>query len=166
MINDTDINNFCDKDTKDSILAIWIGHATCLINIENKIILLDPVFNERTSPFQFAGPKRFRPVPITIDKIPRIDAVIISHNHYDHLDYGSVLDLNKKFGNKNDANESINWFVGKGTKQWFTNIGIQSNTVHELEWWEKKRFKDIDFVFTPAQHWCKRGLFDRNKVIL
>ncbi len=98
-------------------------------------------------------------MPITIDKIPRVDAVVISHNHYDHLDYQSILDLNNKFTSK-----GINWFCGMGTKQWFNSIGINEN-VHELNWWQSKKFNNIDFVFTPSQHWCARGIFDRNKCL-
>ena len=102
-----------------------------------------------------AGPKRYRPVPIIVNEIPRVDAVIISHNHYDHLDYQSVMDLNRKF-----AKNGLNWFVGLGTAEWFRSCGINEN-VNELDWWETKKFRDIEFCFTPAQHWCTRSLFDR-----
>ena len=145
-ITDDEIKNFCEQDTTNNFKVIWIGHSTSLINFENKIIIMDPVFSERASPFTFAGPKRFRPVPITIDRIPRIDAVIISHNHYDHLDHKSVLELHKRFGK-----ESLNWFVGQGTRSWFSSCGI-TNNVHELNWWESKKLGDLEFVFTPAQH--------------
>jgi N-acyl-phosphatidylethanolamine-hydrolysing phospholipase D len=112
---------------------------------------MDPVFSDRR--------KRYRPVPISIQRLPKIDAVIISHNHYDHLDYESITKLNEKFGEK-----GINWFVGSGTAQWFQSIGIEKN-VHELSWWQSKKFKDLEFVFTPAQHWCGRSVNDKNKVL-
>lgn len=99
--------------------------------MENCLILCDPVFSDRCSPSQTVGPIRFRPVPIEIEKIPKLDAVIISHNHYDHLDYNSVMSLDKKFG-KNGAN-TLNWFVGLGTECWFKSCGIKEN-VHELNW--------------------------------
>lgn len=76
------------------------------------------------------GPCRFRPVPITIERLPNVDAVIISHNHYDHLDYKSVMDLNNKFGKKE---EGLNWFVGLKGAEWFKSCGIIEN-VHELNW--------------------------------
>jgi N-acyl-phosphatidylethanolamine-hydrolysing phospholipase D len=84
-----------------------------------------------------------------------VDAVIISHNHYDHLDYQSIIDLNQKF-----ADKGINWFVGLGLAEWFKSSGINEN-VHELDWWQSKKFKDLEFIFTPSQHWCARGIADR-----
>ena len=102
-------------------------------------------------------------MPITIDRIPRVDAVIISHNHYDHLDYNSVVKLNEKFGK-----EGLNWFVGAGVGEFFRSCGIDKN-VHELEWWDKAshsnpKFSHLQFIFTCAQHWSGRGLFDHRKV--
>ena len=92
--------------------------------------------------------------------LPEIDAVVISHNHYDHLDYDSVCALNKRFGSK------INWFVPKGQGEWMKQSGC--NKVKELSWWDEGRLNknDTPFVFacTPAQHWCRRGVLDKNKV--
>lgn len=159
FITPEEIEKFCKADTTNSIQVIWIGHATSLINFQNNIILMDPVFSERCSPSQWVGPKRYRPVPIKINDLPRVDAVVISHNHYDHLDYQSVIDLNRKF-----ADHGIGWFVGLGTAEWFHSCGITKN-VFELNWWESKKFKDLEFVFTPSQHWCTRTSFDRNKAL-
>jgi N-acyl-phosphatidylethanolamine-hydrolysing phospholipase D len=117
--------------------------------------------SDRCSPSQLIGPKRFRPVPMTVDKLPRVDAVIISHNHYDHLDYNSVRDLHEKFGKTGDG---ISWFVGAGLKSWFSSCGINKN-VTELSWWQHGECKNIQFVFTIAQHWSARGLTDRCKVL-
>ena len=88
-ITDQEIKSFCEEDTKDKIKVIWIGHSTSLINVENTIILTDPVFYRDS---------RYRDVPITIDRIPRVDAVVISHNHYDHLDQPSIhIDSDQSF---------------------------------------------------------------------
>jgi N-acyl-phosphatidylethanolamine-hydrolysing phospholipase D len=78
---------------------------------------------KRCSPSQLVGPKRFRPIPIEINRLPRVDAVIISHNHYDHLDYNSVVELNKKFGNEN-GEDGLNWFVGLGMFTFLLNQSI------------------------------------------
>ena len=98
-------------------------------------------------------------MPITIDRIPKVDAVVISHNHYDHLDYDSVRQLHNKFGKG-----GLNWFCGLNTGEFFRSCGITEN-VHELNWWESRMFNGVKFVFTPSQHWCSRlGPSDRNKV--
>ncbi|RNA02301.1 N-acyl-phosphatidylethanolamine-hydrolyzing phospholipase D [Brachionus plicatilis] len=157
-VTDDEIKKFCDEDTSKKFKVIWIGHATSLINFQNMIILMDPLFTERDSAFKFSGRKRYRPVPIKIERIPKIDAVIISHNHYDHLDYKSILALHNKFG------DLLNWFVGKGTGEWFNSCGINNN-VHELTWWQSKKIRDLEFIFAPAQHWSSRSINDRNKAL-
>ena len=101
---------------------MWIGHASCLVKINGVTVLTDPIFSERCSPVQFAGPKRYRRPACTVDELPDIDAVVISHTHYDHLDYGSVCALQKRFGNK------IHWFVPLGIKSWMQQRGCQNVT--------------------------------------
>ena len=90
--------------------------------------------------------KRFRDVPIKIDRIPRVDVVLLSHDHYDHLDEYSVKELNKKFG------ESLTWLIPVGTTKWFESVGVKKN-VYEFSWWQSKTLDNLEFVYTPAQHW-------------
>ncbi|XP_052576909.1 N-acyl-phosphatidylethanolamine-hydrolyzing phospholipase D isoform X1 [Peromyscus californicus insignis] len=138
----------------------WLGHATLMVEMDELILLTDPMFSSRASPSQYMGPKRFRRPPCTISELPRIDAVLISHNHYDHLDYGSVLALNERFGSE------LRWFVPLGLLDWMQKCGCEN--VIELDWWEENCVPGHDkvtFVFTPSQHWCKRTLMDDNKVL-
>ncbi|KAL9959597.1 hypothetical protein ACROYT_G032932 [Oculina patagonica] len=158
-----------DKKTLDSppaneIQVTWIGHATVLVQMDGINILTDPVFSDYCGAVRTFGVKRYRHVPCTVDELPDIDAVCISHNHYDHLDFNTVCDLNKRFGDK------IDWFVPMGLQNWMTDCGCKN--VVELEWWEEHchpkftdKSKAVTFAFTPAQHWCRRGLNDFNKVL-
>lgn len=141
----------------------WIGHATVLVQMDGLNILTDPVFNDYCGLSGIASYKRFRPIPCTIADLPDIDAVIISHNHYDHLDVKSVKELNERFG------ERTKWFVPMGTGEWMKETGCKN--VVELDWWQHSglssnhKGKDVKFVFTPSQHWCARGLFDENAAL-
>lgn len=138
----------------------WLGHATVMVEMDELIFLTDPVFSSRASPSQRVGPKRFRRAPCTVSELPPIDAVLISHNHYDHLDYNSVLALNERFG------PELRWFVPLGLLDWMQKCGCEN--VIELDWWEENcvpGHDQVTFVFTPSQHWCKRTLMDDNKVL-
>ena len=148
------------------IRITWLGHASVLTQFDNFNILADPVFSDRCSPIGFLGPKRYRPAPYHVSELPNIDAVCISHNHYDHLDVQTVKDLNARFL------ENLHWFVPVGLKQWMVDTGCAN--VVELDWWDEylleKKLDDeksasMRFVFTPTKHWCNRGLLDRNKVL-
>jgi len=148
----------------DDIQVTWLGHASVLVQMDGLNILTDPVFSGFCGPNQFMSFKRYRPAPCSVDKLPNIDAVCISHTHYDHLDLKSVKDLNRRFG------ECVHWFVPMGLKSWMSNIGCKNVT--ELEWWEEMEFlkpksngNATKFVFTPTQHWCRRTLMDENKVL-
>ncbi len=127
----------------------WIGHATVLVQYQGINILTDPVFAQRASPFSFAGPKRVTKPAITIAQLPEIDFVLISHNHYDHLDRYTV----KRIGN------AATWLVPLGYKSWFKKLGV-SNVV-EFDWWDKLKIGATQITATPAQHWSARGLNDR-----
>ncbi len=131
----------------------WIGHSTALAQMGGLNILTDPIFSERASPVQWFGPKRAQPPGLTPAQLPRIDAVLISHNHYDHCDVASLLTLNKQVGGPPV------YIVPLGMKAWFKKIGIDN--VVELDWWQSHTVAGIDFVFTPSQHWSGRSLTDR-----
>ena len=134
----------------------WLGHATVLLRVGGLHLLTDPHLTARASPFSFAGPKRFVPAPASVDQLPRIDAVLISHSHYDHLDDRSIRMLLR-------ANPAMACYVPLGLKAWFQKRGAQ--VVHELGWWDKHGFQDLEVHCVPAQHWSARTLLDRNQTL-
>ncbi|XP_065066673.1 N-acyl-phosphatidylethanolamine-hydrolyzing phospholipase D-like isoform X1 [Rhopilema esculentum] len=153
----------------DSLQVTWLGHASVLFQVDGMNILSDPVFGKfcgatQSRPF---GQKRFRDCKTDVDNLPEIHAVVISHDHYDHLDYYTVKKLNKRFGDK------LTWLVPLGTKKWMIDSGCSN--VFELNWGdehvlttkstEENGTSDnpgVKFVFAPAQHWCTRTLLDEN----
>lgn len=138
----------------DDNYSIWIGHSTFLIKKNGLTILTDPIFSERASPFKNFGPKRLIPPAINIKDLPKIDVVTVSHNHYDHLDIRSLKRLY-------ELNSKIIFLIPKGDKSIFDKKNIKN--VYEFEWWETFNVKNTAFIFTPVQHWSRRGLFDKNK---
>lgn len=143
-----------------SVRATWLGHATVLVEMEGLLVLTDPIFSQRASPVPFMGPKRYRDPPCTIEQLPRLDAVMISHTHYDHLDADSVSALNTRFGS------ALRWFVPLGLAEWMQKAGCENVT--ELDWWVGSRIPghdNVSFFCTPAQHWCKRSPVDDNKTL-
>lgn len=146
------------SESGPGLRVTWLGHATVLVEMDGLNILTDPIFSQRASPLQIMGPKRYRGPPCTVDQLPRIDAVLISHSHYDHLDAGSVSSLNARFG------AELRWFVPLGLLDWLVKAGCEN--VMELDWWEENcvpSHDDVTFVCTPSQHWSKRTTMDDNK---
>ena len=140
--------------SEDDNYAIWIGHSTFLIKKNGVTILTDPIFSKRASPFRNIGPKRLIPPAIPLNKIPKIDVVTVSHNHYDHLDIRSLKTISK---NHPDAI----FLVPAGDEKLLQRKRIKN--VYNFNWWESIEYKEFVFTFTPVQHWSKRSLFDRNK---
>jgi len=134
----------------------WIGHSTFLLQVDGLNILTDPIFSERASPVGFAGPKRTTPPAINLAQLPPIDLVLISHNHYDHLDKPSVKALQTK-----QSGNPPKYFVPLGQKAWFSKLGITQ--VSELDWWDSVEIGDAKVHAVPVQHWSSRSPFDRNK---
>ena len=147
-------NEWQELSVNQTDYAVWIGHATYLINNGNINILTDPVFSKRASPIGFTGPKRMIPPAMNLKDLPKIDAVVVSHNHYDHLDIWSLKKLHK-------LNPETIFLVPMGDGRRLKNAGLTH--VHELRWWESMKVGQSTIHFTPVQHWSKRGLFDRNK---
>jgi L-ascorbate metabolism protein UlaG (beta-lactamase superfamily) len=137
--------------------ATWVGHATVLLRVGGLSVLTDPHFSERASPVSFARPKRVVPPVPALEELPHIDAVVISHNHYDHLDQDSVRRLAEQAGG------SPRFFVPLGLKDWFARRGVQD--VVELDWWESVEYRGLKIDFVPVQHWSKRTLADENQTL-
>ena len=131
----------------------WIGHATALVQAGGLNILTDPIFSDRASPVNFAGPRRAQPPGLTLAQLPRIDVVLVSHNHYDHLDAPSVESLNLQVGGP------PLFVVPLGLKAWLAERGIHQAV--ELDWWQSHRVGSTELMLAPVQHWSGRGLHDR-----
>jgi len=132
----------------------WLGHSSILISIENQRILVDPVLEERVSPFSWVGPKRFQPSPVKAEELPDIDVVLITHDHYDHLEKSTLVNINKKVEH---------FVVPLGIGELLENWGINPSKITELDWWETYSSGSLNFHATPAIHYASRGLFDGNQ---
>ena len=137
--------------------ATWIGHATVLMQVNGINLITDPVFSKRVSPVSFAGPARKVPLPMTVPDLPHIDVVLISHNHYDHLDRDSVQQLNLQPGGP------PLFLVPLGIKAWMADAGIDN--VRELDWWQQTSVPGLTLDFVPAQHWSSRTITDRYQTL-
>jgi len=138
--------------------ATWLGHSTVFIEIDGLRILTDPVWGPRASPSRLVGPKRFQPVPIALKAMPQVDLVVISHDHYDHLDYPTIRELAKR-----DVPFVTSLGVGAHLEAW----GVRPERIVELDWWESHTLADAELTVTaaPSQHFSGRGLKDRNATL-
>ncbi|MCE9501338.1 MAG: MBL fold metallo-hydrolase [Leptospira sp.] len=134
-------------------VVTFINHATFLLQLPDLNVLTDPIFSQRPSPIRFMGPKRVREPGVLLEQLPQIDVVVISHNHYDHMDLDSLKNLDAKFHPL--------FLVPLGDEKLLKEAGIQN--VREMDWWQEQVVKEHKIVFTPSQHWSGRGIFDRCK---
>lgn len=133
-----------------------LGHSTLLLKLNNEFFLTDPVFSERASPVQWAGPKRFHQPPISIADLPPIKAVILSHDHYDHLDHAAVLQL---------AAKTEHFIAPLGVGDTLVSWGVPAAKVQQFDWWQGTTIAGVKLVATPSQHFSGRGLFDGNQTL-
>ena len=146
------------KPVETGLRATWLGHSTVLLEIEGARILTDPVWGDRASPVSFAGPKRFQPVPVGIESLPSLDAVVISHDHYDHLDYPTIRAL---------AGLDVPFVTSLGVGAHLEAWGIAPERITELDWWESIDVGRTGVTVTaaPSQHFSGRGLGGRNRTL-
>jgi len=141
----------------NEISFLWMGHSTLLIFIEGSVFLTDPVWAKRASPFSFAGPKRFFEAPLKIDELPNIDGIILSHDHFDHLDSTAI----RLFGEK-----GIPFYCPIGVGGLLAKWNIPESQIREFDWWEEfTTDSGIQLISTPARHFSGRSIINRNKTL-
>ncbi|MES2972580.1 MAG: MBL fold metallo-hydrolase [Pseudomonadota bacterium] len=135
---------------------IRLGHSSHLLKLRGRYWLIDPVFGERVSPVSFAGPKRFHPTPLPLTELPPIDGLILSHDHYDHLDVPTIEYLNGKVQR---------YFVPLGVGKRLQEMGVKAPLIEEFDWWQSGRHGEVQLTAAPAQHFSGRTLWDRNETL-
>ncbi|MBR1413082.1 MAG: MBL fold metallo-hydrolase [Bacilli bacterium] len=139
------------KASKDDIYMTWFGHSSSLIQIDGLNILTDPIFEDRSSPFSFVGPKRFSKIPVSIQDLPNIDVVLLTHDHYDHVAYNTLKEL---------KNKVAKFIVPLGIDKDLIKFGIDKDKIQNMAWWEETKVKDLTIACTPAQHFSGRFILD------
>lgn len=134
----------------------WLGHSTAVLEIDGVTLLTDPVFGERASPLRFAGPRRFHPLPARLEELPFLDAVILSHDHYDHLCEPTMRAL---------ARLDVPIITSLGVGAHLEEMGIDPKRIHELDWEEHVDVRGVRIFATPCQHFSGRGMSDRNRTL-
>ena len=140
----------------EGLRVSWLGHSSMLIEIGDKRFLTDPMFSSRASPFESFGPKRFLPPALTIGELPPVDAVLISHDHYDHLDYDSVMSLSAL---------GVPFFMPLGVGAHLEYWGVAPDSIIEMDWWEERDVGGVLVACVPSRHFSGRGALDRNSTL-
>lgn len=152
-LNPTEVDSYNSSTPR----VIWFGHSAILLQINNKNILIDPMFGDVPAPHPWLGKSRFTDgLPLEIEQMPKVDAVLFSHDHYDHLDYSSIMKLKDKVEN---------FYVPLGLGNHLLEWGIEADRIQEMDWWSETEFENMTFACTPAQHFSGRGISDRNSTL-
>lgn len=141
---------------KSGLRVTWMGHSSLLVEVDGYRVLTDPIWSERCSPVQSIGPQRFHRPPIALDALPKVDAVVISHDHYDHLDEQTIRAL---------AKTGVTFYVPLGVGVHLEVWEVDRAQIVELDWWERASINRLTLVATPARHFSGRGLLDRNRTL-
>ncbi len=145
-----------DTPPPSGFRVTWFGHSSTLLELDGARVLTDPVWGDRSSPFRWAGPKRWYDPPVPLDGLPAIDAVLISHDHYDHLQRGTLESMRGW-----DTTFVVPLGVGANLEAW----GVPSERIVELDWWERVEVGGLEIVATPARHASGRQVFDSNRTL-
>lgn len=148
-----DLEKFLGRDEK--LKFIWFGHSTFMVRVGSKTLLFDPVFSGAASPLDFLN-ERFQPPALSLEELPHIDYIIISHDHYDHLDVDSVTYFKDK---------GTTYLTSLGLTSHLKSWGIPESQIVELDWWEQVQMGDLHFTCTPAQHFSGRSFTNQNKTL-
>jgi len=140
----------------NTVSATWFGHSSFLLEMDGKKLLLDPMFGPAAGPFSFLTQRFNDTLPLTMEDLPTIDAVLFSHDHYDHLDYPTILKLKDKVGH---------FFVPLGLGSHLEHWGVAPENITEMDWWDEVDFEGFTFASTPAQHFSGRSISDRNATL-
>ena len=141
---------------EDSLTVTWLGHSTVLLQMSGLNILFDPMLSERASPVSFAGPRRFAPPAMTAEALPSIDAVIITHDHYDHLDMDTIQAIDGKVSR---------YIVPFGIENDLRRWGVAGDKITALGWWEETEIDSLTVACTPARHYSGRNITDKNRTL-
>ena len=141
------------EPAQSGMRVIWFGHSSVLVEIDGVRIMTDPVLSERASPFQFLGPQRFHSPPLALAQLEGIDAVVISHDHYDHLDMDTVRRL---------ASKGTHFYVGLGIGAHLQRWQVPTAQIHEMDWWEHASIRGVTIHNTPARHYSGRKSMDNS----
>ena len=134
----------------------WLGHSTLLLEIDGVRVLIDPVWGERASPFSGLGPARWFAPPLPLAELPDVDLIVVSHDHYDHLDHPTVLAL---------LDRDVRWAVPLGIGAHLERWGVPANRIEELDWWERTKVGSVEVTATPARHFSGRWVDDTNATL-
>jgi L-ascorbate metabolism protein UlaG (beta-lactamase superfamily) len=146
------------EPVQSGLRATWLGHSTVLLEMDGYRVLTDPVWGPRASPSRLLGPKRFQPVPVRLRAMPPVDLIVVSHDHYDHLDYPTIREL---------AKQPVPFVTSLGVGAHLEAWGVQASRIVELDWWESHNVPGTGLTISaaPSQHFSGRGLKDRNATL-
>ena len=147
---------YSELENLNDVKVTWFGHSSILLQMHNMNILIDPVFSNVTSPVSFIGPKRYSENTVNIEDLPHIDAVVITHDHYDHTDYKTLKSL---------ENITDKFIVPLGIDKDLIKFGINENKITNMAWWEEVKINGLTIASTPAIHYSGRVIIDKNKTL-
>jgi L-ascorbate metabolism protein UlaG (beta-lactamase superfamily) len=145
-----------DTPPPSGLRITWLGHSTLLIEIDGQVLLTDPVWGERTSPVDWLGPKRWYAPPLAMDELPSLDAVLISHDHYDHLDYPSIVAL---------ADRDTKFFAPLGVGAHLEAWGVPAERILDVDWWDAHTIGGLTITTAPSRHASGREILDQNRTL-